>query len=293
MMDSNLLSMEEPLLQKIRERLGSTPLDFFEMWEAIQESNRKGMRHGAAGVLLLLQNRQGNRKSGSQPADFILQLIKRSGRVPQGGDISCPGGMLHPAWDKGLAFLIRNRLLPVVTGLPRVSARRRPPSAYQLILLFLANAMRESWEEIRLNPFNVEFLGPLPTYSLFSFRRTIFPLVALVKRPWMIRPNLEVDKAIEIPLAQFFDANNYAWFTISSAYTTGATAEERGGFPCFVYRDGDSREEILWGATFKIIMNFIKIVFDFPMPAIQTDKQYSRVLSVEYTTGQPRATKGE
>lgn len=293
MIDSDILSTKEPLLHQIRRKLGTTPLDYSDMCKTIQESKQFGMGQGAAGVLLLLHNRQIHMSSGPPATEFVLQLIKRSGRVSQGGDISCPGGMLHPSWDRGLAFLIRNRIIPAFLGLSRVYASQRSADTYRLINLFLANAMRESWEEIRLNPFNVEFLGPLPTYSLSMFRRTIFPLVAFARRPWIFRPNIEVDKVIEIPLVQFFAAKNYAWFTIASADTSNAAAAEERDFPCFVHQENDSQREILWGATFNIIMNFLKVVFGFSLPDIATNQQYRRVLSVDYAGGRRKATEGE
>jgi len=91
-------------------------------------------------------------------------------------------------------------------------ARRRGNAAFNDITLFLANAVRESWEEIRLSPFNIRFLGPLPSYSLHLFTRTIFPVVCLVEKKWKFHPNREVEKMVEIPLQSFYNEDNYGFF---------------------------------------------------------------------------------
>jgi 8-oxo-dGTP pyrophosphatase MutT (NUDIX family) len=285
MINSDLLSRKDAFILHICHTLGQGSLNFSETWQSIKNENHAGKKHGAAGVLLLLHDRPLLQPSAPPAHEFVLQLIKRSGRVPQGGDLSCPGGMLNPLTDHGLALLTCSRIIPAFQGLSRDYARKRPFATYRLINLFLANAMRESWEEIRLNPFNVEFLGPLPTYSLSLFRRTIFPLVAYVKTPWGFRPNPEVDKVIEIPLKHFFEANNYAVFTIESSSSVHARDVGPRHLPCFVHKDADNQQEILWGATFYIIMNFLDIVFSYQLPDIPLTNQYKRILASDYITG--------
>jgi 8-oxo-dGTP pyrophosphatase MutT (NUDIX family) len=285
MTDHDLLSSKEALLVHIRNRLGQCPLDFSEQWHAIRKTKHSGEERAAAGVLLLLHDKPSPQTSGGSSGGLVLQLIKRSNRVSQGGDISCPGGMLHPPVDHGLAFLIQSRIIPAFRGMARNYARRRPYGTYRIMNLFLANAMREAWEEVRLSPFNVDFLGPLPTYSLSMFKRTIFPLVAYVKRPWTFRMNPEVDKVIEIPLRHFFEHKHYARFTIESSPPVNAAVVGPRHFPCFVHRDPDDHPEILWGATFNIIMGFLDIVFHLQLPDISTTEEYRRILSSDYITG--------
>ena len=45
------------------------------------------------------------------------------------------------------------------------------------LALFLAVALRETWEEMGLNPLNIKFLGMLPEQGLIVFDRSIFPMV--------------------------------------------------------------------------------------------------------------------
>lgn len=278
---------KDALLSRIREKLGEEPLDFSEQRRIIRNHNHSGNNHGAAGVLLLIYDRPSETATDNSTQNLVFQLIKRSARVPQGGDISCPGGFLSPIVDRGLACLTSLGIIPAINGLSREYARKRPDNAYGIINLFLANAIRESWEEIRLNPFNIDFLGPLPTYSLTLFQRTIFPLVAFVKRPWQFRPNQEVDKVLEIPLRHFFEEHHYAWFSIDSTYHSDDDAHRQ--FPCFAVQNKNGTPDILWGATFNIIQAFLRIIFDFRLPEIPADRHFKRILTLDYVTGRQDA----
>jgi hypothetical protein len=158
-------------------------------------------------------------------------------------------------------------LLPLFKGEALSSSRKRDNRTFRTILLFLANAARESWEEIGLNPFNVSFLGALPTYSLKIFRRTIFPVVGFIKHPWQYKPNSEVEKIIEIPVNAFFEPENYGRFYIEARNLESGKDYSSSYFPCLIFRhDGD--EEILWGATFNIITSFLTIVFERSLPLL-------------------------
>ncbi|MGZ3594989.1 MAG: hypothetical protein ACXWMV_05870, partial [Syntrophales bacterium] len=157
----------------------------------------------------------------------------------------------------------------------------------RIIKLFLANAAREAWEETGLSPWNISFLGPLPTYSLFLFRRTIFPLVGFAKERWEFCPNLEVESIVEIPLTAFFDESNYALYNVETSSEVRTARQRPNGFPCLVTRDSAGKEEVLWGATFYIIMNFIKIVFNLDTPDPGSKRVINRTLGPDYLTGHP------
>jgi hypothetical protein len=152
------------------------------------------------------------------------------------------------------------------------------------ISLFLANALRESWEELHLNPLHVSLLGSLPTYSLHLFRRTIFPLVAITRSDWTPIPNPEVDKIIEIPLTSFFRKDSYGRYMIEASETLPTTDQGPWEFPCLIHEDDDG-EEILWGATFYIIMNFLGIVFDFQLPDLHARRIRNKTLNLDYLSG--------
>ena len=75
-----------------------------------------------------------------------------------------------------MSYLLKTGIIPtVMRGMKSNSSQSRDKETASLIHLFLTTALREAWEEIGLNPFNIKFLGALPSYSLTLFARTIFP----------------------------------------------------------------------------------------------------------------------
>ncbi|MCX5827199.1 MAG: CoA pyrophosphatase [Deltaproteobacteria bacterium] len=285
-MDLNLLNKNDRLPFLIRKSLAPYAGDFARKWQNIRHNNHSGQASQlAAGVLLLLCHRGGHISDPREPGAWVLQLIKRSPLIAQGGDVSCPGGMLHPLidWAFGL-FFIRSGVLPC-SPLSFGSARAVAASeSKNIISLFLANALRESWEELHLNPLHVSLLGSLPTYSLHLFRRTIFPLVAIVRNDWTPIPNSEVDKIIEIPLTNFFREDSYGRYMIQASETLPTPDQGPWEFPCLIHEDDDG-EEILWGATFYIIMSFLQIVFDFQLPDLHSRRIREKTLNPDYLTG--------
>jgi len=265
--DMAILKNRKQLHRHIEEKLGNVPLDYYEQFQAIKKTWKQHKKHLAAGVFLLLQ--YGDNSSSTTENEPSFLLIKRSSVVAQSGDISCPGGMLNPVVDSLTGFISMVPFFPFFRGDSLNYARQRDMRTFRTILLFLANAARESWEEIGLSPFNVSFLGALPTYSLSLFKRTIFPVVGLIKHPWHYKPNSEVEKIIEIPVSAFFAPENYSRCYINSENSwlkkDGLTTSY---FPCLVLKEKDDTEEILWGATFNIITNFLNIVFNQSLPII-------------------------
>ncbi len=278
----NATQKKDDILDLIRRQLGTVPLDYTDKFDLIKKKRESDKAWLAAGVLLPLIFRENPEDEGG--GEFLFQLIKRSTSVSQGGDLSGPGGMLNPMLDRSLASLIYAGIVPSLKGTARFHLRKRDPASQRNIRLFFANALRESWEEIRLNPLNVELLGPLPSYSLTLFTRTIFPLVGLVKKEWSFRPNCEVEKVTEIPLQSFFEENSYGVLSLE-------TLDEKDSstltwdLPCLIHGDTDGSEEVLWGATLNIILSFLKIVFNYDPPARNENKVIKRTLSSGYLTG--------
>ncbi|MDD2275340.1 MAG: CoA pyrophosphatase [Smithellaceae bacterium] len=275
-MDLTLLRDKDAFPLYVLERLNRTPVDYLEKHLSIERSNAAGGKHLEAGVVLLLLFKN---------SEFHFLLIKRSNAVAQSGDISCPGGMLERPVDEMLSRIVSK------TGILRTAGNRalhelpnKDGETQSLIRLFLMNALRESWEEIGLSPLNVEFLGALPTYSLTLFTRTIFPLAGLVREPWPYRPNDEVDKMLEIPVSDFFRSSSYALLELSPE---NGTSDPRRNFqfPCLVIPDGKGGEDILWGATFFIIANFLREVTGGAFPAETPGRIVTKILSPHYTSG--------
>ena len=66
--------------------------------------------------------------------------------------------------------------------------------------LYLTTSLRESFEEMRLNPFSIKFLGPLPPQNLRVFQKIIYPMVGWVEGNHRLKTNHEVEKIVYIPL---------------------------------------------------------------------------------------------
>jgi 8-oxo-dGTP pyrophosphatase MutT (NUDIX family) len=283
MTDLDILSRRDDFLRLTIERLGDTRNDFCETMDFIRGPREGGEAWQAAGVLLPLLFREKQGAAGD--GEFVFRLIKRSSDVVQSGDISCPGGMLHKFFDPLLRPLIAAGFPPVLQGDARTQLKKRGGAAFDSITLFLANAVRESWEELRINPFHLKFLGPLPCRPLLAFARIIFPLTGYVRKDWKPKLNWEVEKILELPLRNFFDEDRYALFTIETDYKLRDNISGIRHFPCFIVKDHNGDEDILWGATFSIVMSFLKIVLDFEIPELDGNRTLSKVLSTEYLTG--------
>ncbi len=281
MTNIEILSRRDDFLHLAVEKLGKAHIDFCETLDFIRNPGEPGESWRAAGVLLPLFFREtpGNR------GEFVFKLLKRSAAVAQSGDISCPGGMLDSRTDALLRPLIAAGFPPVLRGRAMDYARRRGALNWRSITLFLTNAVRESWEELRLSPFNVQFLGPLPCHPLLSFTRIIFPLAGYVRKDWKPRPNWEVEKIIELPLKDFFDESHYALYSIETTYKLRDNLSGIQHFPCFIAEDEKGEEEILWGATLSVVMSFLKAVFDFEIPELSGSRTLTKVLHADYLTG--------
>ena len=275
------INTREPFLARVIEKLGKQPCDFPTTFREIATSGRDNRRR-AAGVLLPLLFRESSQGSSNTEGSFLFQLIKRSSRVPQPGDLSFPGGMLHPVLDRILRPLLTHGPFPILRGNARKYAVLQNADAFGLISLFLTNALRESWEEIRLPPSRVCFLGPLPTYNLTLFRRTIFPVAGFVGNPGLLHPNREVEKIVEIPLSSFYQKEHFGCYQLAGGTPNG---KEPLQYPCMIHHDPDGSEEVLWGATFNIIVQFLGIVLNYRLPEWRKGPVIMRSLNLDYLTG--------
>jgi 8-oxo-dGTP pyrophosphatase MutT (NUDIX family) len=277
--DPGLFTDRKAFLARVIDKLGAPPCDFQATFLKLTPFGKTDHHRRAAGVLLPLLFRE---DSSGGKGQFVFQLIKRSSLVPQPGDLSLPGGMLHPVLDRMLRLILIHGPFPILRGKARSYALAQPTPAFRFIALFLANALRESWEEIRLSPVRVRFLGPLPTYSLTLFRRTIFPLAGFVENPEPPRPNREVEKIVEIPLSSFYREDLFGCYRIDAPDPAGHRSLQ---YPCLIHQDSDGAEEALWGATFHIIISFLEIVMGYRLPDWMSGPVVVRSLRPDYLTG--------
>lgn len=233
-------------------------------------------------VLFLLGQQCEAKKYSSEPC---LILNKRSMKVKQAGDLCCPGGSLSSRLDSYLAKLLYLPGSPLKRW-PYWSLwrTRQQKQAGELAVIFAAS-LRESFEEMRLNPLGVKLLGLLPSQQLVMFHRIIYPLVCWIPRQKRFRPNWEVEKIVYIPVRNLLDSKNYARYRLNIELVAGQRRNPGlHDFPCFIHTDQDVTEN-LWGATFRITMAFLKVAFGFKPPVMDSLPVVNGTLDENYLTG--------
>ena len=242
-------------------------------------------RQTSAGVVLLLGPGLNQRRPSAEPC---LILNKRSLKVKQPGDLCFPGGSIAPWFDAILAAILS---LPI-TSLGRwpywSSWKRNAPRAASLLALLWATGLRESLEEMRLNPLRVKLLGPLPPQNLVMFRRRIYPMAAWIQRQKRFYPNWEVEKIIYIPLRKLLNPAHYGRYRLKVKLPADENPSKSiRDFPCFQIKDNGA-QEILWGATFRITVLFLEYIFGFRLPDPATLPVIAGHLDRSYLSGQKK-----
>ncbi len=168
----------------------------------------------------------------------------------------------------------------------RTGLTKKHSSLFKLVAIIWATGLRESFEEMKLNPFGVRFLGPLPPQSLVMFKRTIYPVVGWINRQKRFFPNWEVEKVVHVPLKDLLNPSYYGRYRLLLRHNTGQrqTASVQD-YPCFRLQ-APNDGEILWGATYRITLGFLQRIFGFEPPAFETLPAVQGVLDQTYLTGQ-------
>jgi len=218
----------------------------------------------ASAVLFLLGIMPSNNGNGPEPC---LILNKRSQIVTQPGDLCCPGGGISSKIDTALSKAMALPGLPMWRWpfWPEIKSRSKQEAG--ILRLLFSTSIRESYEEMRLNPFGVRFLGPLPTESLAMFSRVIYPMVGWVARQQQFRTNWEVEKIVAIPLSALLNPDNYVRYRLEIKDPSDSAGHHRVyDAPSYMHRT-NAESEVLWGATCRMTLGFLKSVFDFSPPA--------------------------
>ncbi len=223
---------------------------------------------------------------GGIPESCII-LNKRSKDVKQPGDLCCPGGAVEKFDPHFARFL----------SLPGSTLSKWPcwkklkqekPEHAEFLSLLLTAGLREGWEEMRLNPFGIKFLGPLPSQCLILFRRVIHPMVAWVSRQKQFTPSWEVERIVYLPFRALLNPFNYALYRL---YVPPHLEWRFRGtdvqFPCFVYSH-EGRAEILWGVTFRIVTLLVELIFGFRPPDSHTLPLVPAIIGEEYVNGRAK-----
>jgi hypothetical protein len=138
-----------------------------------------------------------------------------------------------------------------------------------------------------LRPFRIRFLGPIPTQCLVLFRRAIHPLAVWVTHQKNFSLNWEVERIVYIPLRALLNPFNYGRYRIY--VQPGMEWRFRGTeveFPCFLFTH-DGLAELLWGATFRIVMVFLEMVFGFVPPELDKLPLVPASVTRKYVYGRP------
>ncbi|MBP8645898.1 MAG: hypothetical protein KBH99_07250 [Syntrophobacteraceae bacterium] len=226
----------------------------------------------------------------SGTSETCLILNKRSWRVRQAGDLCCPGGTMEGRLDGQLARLLTLPGSPLTRWPHWRRLRSQSPARAVLLSQLLATGLRESWEEMRLVPVWVRFLGPLPSQCLLAFRRVIHPMVGWVSRQKRFFPSWEVERIVWIPLRFLLHESRYARYYLHVPPELEKRLNRRSqDYPCFVHEDEGGRE-LLWGATFRIVTYLVNLLFGFRPPPLHSLPLITGVLDEGYVYGRDRET---
>lgn len=225
------------------------------------------------------------RRAPDQPLEPCVILNKRSSKVRQPGDICCPGGGIAPRFDHFAARLLRLPFSPFRHWDYYRFWQQEAPQSMPRLSLLLATALREGFEEMRLNPMGVRFEGMLPPEHLVMFKRRIYPLVGWINRQKHFYPNWEVARIVRIPIRDLLHPAGYIGLRLKMTHR-GAKGEsgEFQDFPAFRF-PSPAGTEILWGATYRIAMSFLGRVFGFVPPDTGSGSVVEKYLTEDYLTG--------
>jgi 8-oxo-dGTP pyrophosphatase MutT (NUDIX family) len=228
-------------------------------------------------------------EEGGIPEISVI-LNKRSKEIKQAGDLCCPGGAIENL-DHFLARLLVLRGSSLSRWPYWSELKTAQPQNAEFLSLLYAAGLREAWEEMGLNPLGLTFLGPLPTQCLVMFRRSVHPMVAWVSNQKQFHLSREVERINQFPLRALLNPFNYALYRRNlppnlEQRFRGTTME----FPCFVFKVAE-RAELLWGATFRIVTQFLEMIFGFRLPDIEKLPLVPATLDEEYMNG-TRKTAG-
>jgi 8-oxo-dGTP pyrophosphatase MutT (NUDIX family) len=190
--------------------------------------------------------------AGSWPAEIPGDALQQD-RMP------APASVLVPLVqrDDGLHVLLTRRTDHLHDHAGQISfpgGRQEPEDEDET-----ATALRETQEEIGLDPHHVEILGRLPVYTTIT-RFVVTPVVALVRPPFELRLDaFEVAEAFEVPLPYLMNPAHHH----RHVFEAPGVSRQFLSMPWHgTQADGSTREFFIWGATAAMLRNLYTFLSD-------------------------------
>ncbi len=226
--------------------------------ESKSEAKKFQTNNDIAAVLIALRT--------NTTGKYEVLLTRRSHKVTQPGDYSFPGGHISRLPDCLIAAVLS--VLPAGRNIRKETCRSSS--------LLAATAVREAWEEIRLNPFRLKLIGQLPLRELINFRKAIYPVLAFTNQTSGFRCNDEVEDLIFVKIDDLLNPDRYSALRVNLPTGPKETI-------CFHL---PGAPHFIWGATLFILLDFLKRAFDFIPPERENLPLVEYALPVGYLPGE-------
>jgi 8-oxo-dGTP pyrophosphatase MutT (NUDIX family) len=176
-------------------------------------------------------------------------VLSRHPRVALDRSDLVSAAVLLPITDKGgphIVFTKKSEAVPHHKGqfsFPGGVCEERDASRVE-------TALREAWEEVRIPAEAVEVLGLLDDTMTRATPFVITPVVGLIRERVDFRPDgRAIERVIEVPLDLLRDPAIFR-----------TEIWERGGEPHPVHFYRVSEEDVVWGATARILKQFLDLL---------------------------------